>query len=365
MAQNPYKDLAERLNSIPNGFPPTDDGAELRLLEKLYTPHEAAIASQLRLTPESIEKIYKRLNTACIQTKNPKELKAQLKQMARNGLISVERTSAGLAFGLLPFVVGIYEYQAGRIDSELAQLFEDYYNQAFGEALSAAPAFHRVVPVNETITHGIEIRPHENVVEIVNKAHAWGVLDCICRVQKKLIGDPCDHPIDVCMAMSQKPGAFNNNAQIQSLTRDQALDVLVRAAKAGLVHSVSNTRSGNLYICNCCTCSCGILRGLADLGIANAVASSPFINQVDDTLCISCETCVVHCQFDALELIEDKIQVIQSRCVGCGVCVPVCEEGALALVRRPDDEILEIPESEIEWQKARSEFRQIDLSNIL
>jgi Pyruvate/2-oxoacid:ferredoxin oxidoreductase delta subunit len=365
MDPNPYKDLAQRLDSIPNGFPPTDDGAELRLLEKLYTPREAAIVSQLRLTPESIEQISDRLNAAGIQIKDPKELMAGLKQMARNGLIAVERTSAGLAFGLLPFVVGIYEYQAGRIDSELAQLFEDYYNQAFGEALSAAPAFHRVVPVNETITHGIEIRPHENVLDVVNKAQAWGVMDCICRVQKKLIGDPCDHPIDVCMVMSQKPGAFNNTAFIQPLTRDQAFDVLARAAEAGLVHSVSNTRSGNSYICNCCTCSCGILRGLADLGIANAVASSPFINQVDDSLCISCETCVEHCQFDALELIEDKMQIIQSRCVGCGVCVQVCEEGAMALVRRPDDDILEIPESEIEWQKARAEFREIDLNNIL
>ena len=365
MYQKPYKDLADRLNSTPNGFPPTDDGTELRLLEKLYTPLEAAIASQLRLTPETIEQIYNRLDTAGSQIKDAKELKAQLKQMARNGLIAVERTSAGLAFGLLPFVVGIYEYQAGRIDSELAQLFEEYYHQAFGEALSVEPAFHRVVPVNETITHGIEIRPHENVVEIVNNAQAWGVLDCICRVQKKLIGDPCQHPIDVCMAMSQKPGAFNNNAHIRSLTREQALEVLVRAAEAGLVHSVSNTREGNSYLCNCCTCSCGILRGLADLGIANAVASSPFINQVDDTLCNACETCVEYCQFDALELVQNTMQVNHSRCVGCGVCVPACEEGAMALVRRPDGEILEIPESEIDWQKERAEFRQIDLSKIL
>jgi len=44
MSKNPYKRLAERLNALPNGFPPTEDGAELRLLEKLYTPEEAALA---------------------------------------------------------------------------------------------------------------------------------------------------------------------------------------------------------------------------------------------------------------------------------------------------------------------------------
>ena len=33
-----YKKLAERLDALPNGFPPTEDGAELRLLAKIFTP---------------------------------------------------------------------------------------------------------------------------------------------------------------------------------------------------------------------------------------------------------------------------------------------------------------------------------------
>ena len=30
-------------------------------------------------------------------------------------------------------------------------------------------------------------------VKIVANAQAWGVLDCICRVQKALIGEACQH----------------------------------------------------------------------------------------------------------------------------------------------------------------------------
>jgi len=365
MNRDPYEYLAERLNSIPNGFPPADDGAHLRLLQKLYTPQEAALTSNLRLTPETVDQIFNRLDVNFLAIKDQKALKVLLKQMARKGLVAVEKNSAGLCFRLLPFVVGVYEYQAGKIDKELALLFEDYYKKAFGRTLSVTPALHRVVPVNETITQGIEIRPHENVLEIINKARAWGLLDCICRAQKQLVGDPCIHPIDVCMAMSQKPGAFDNNPGIKSLTRQQALDVLSRAAKSGLVHSVSNTRDENFYICNCCTCSCGILRGLAELGIANAVARSPFINQVDDSLCIACETCAEYCQFDALELVGKTMHVNRSKCVGCGVCVPACEENAMSLVRRTEDEILEIPASEFEWWEHRADNRQIDLNVIL
>ena len=365
MDREPYEYLAERLNSIPNGFPPADDGTHLRLLQKLYTPQEAALTSILRLSPETVDQIFNRLEVDFLAIKDKKALKDLLKQMARKGLVAVEKNSAGLCFGLLPFVVGVYEYQAGRIDKELALLFEDYYKKAFGRILSATPALHRVVPVNETITQGIEIRPHENVLKIVNKARAWGLLDCICRVQKKLIGDPCIHPIDVCMAMSQKPGAFDNNPAIKPLTQQQALDVLSRAAQAGLVHSVSNTRDGNSYICNCCNCSCGILRGLAELGIANAVAHSPFINQVDGFMCTACETCVDYCQFDALQLVGKKMNVNRLKCVGCGVCVPACEENAMSLVRRPEDEILKIPASELEWREERAGNRQIDLKVIL
>jgi len=106
--------------------------------------------------------------------------------------------------------------------------------------------------------------------------------------------------------------------------------VLQRAAEAGLVHSVSNSQQGLWYICNCCTCSCGVLRGMADLGIANVIARSAFVNRVDDLLCTACGLCVESCQFEALSL-EDTVRIDEIRCVGCGVCVSVCPEGALSL----------------------------------
>ena len=61
MPPDPYKLLAERLDALPNGFPPTPDGAELRLLAKLFTPEEALLACQLRLTPETPAQIAARV----------------------------------------------------------------------------------------------------------------------------------------------------------------------------------------------------------------------------------------------------------------------------------------------------------------
>jgi len=167
------------------------------------------------------------------------------------------------------------------------------------------------------------------------------------------------------MIMSSRPGAFDHSEAIRALNREQAFETLRRAAKAGLVHSVSNNREGNYYICNCCTCSCGILRGMAEMGIANVVARSAFVNQVDTGLCIACEDCIEFCQFDALSMDDNHVLVNQIRCVGCGVCVPVCPEDALSMVRRPPEEIHSIPANEKEWLRQRAITRGINLGDVI
>ena len=360
MEKSVYKKLAERLDALPNGFPPTEDGVELRMLEKLFTPEEAELASQLRLTKEVPEQVAKRLG------RETPEVRSLLKGMARRGLIAAGRTEGGLGYGLLPFVVGIYENQAGYIDKEFALLFETYYKQSFARVMTTQPQYHRVIPVNESIKVDMEVRPFESAADLVNGAQAWGVLDCICRKQKALIGEGCDHPLDVCMTLANVPDAFNGNPVIRALTHQEALNTLQRAAEAGLVHSVSNNQQGIHYICNCCTCSCGILRGMAELGIANVIARSSYVNQVDDLLCNGCETCLDDCQFGALSMGDDGIvQVNAVRCVGCGVCVPQCPNDALGMVLRPEEELVVPPATIKEWGAKRAAERGINLSDVL
>jgi heterodisulfide reductase subunit A-like polyferredoxin len=107
-----------------------------------------------------------------------------------------------------------------------------------------------------------------------------------------------------------------------------------------------------------------VLRGLVELGIADVVARSPFVNQVDESRCSGCQDCLEACQFGALSL--DMVARVDSRrCVGCGVCVPACPEGALMLVRRPETEILPVPTTETDWLEQRALSRGIDLDRVL
>jgi len=342
-----YKRLAERLNALPNGFPPTDDGRELKLLAKLFTPEEAELAAQLTSSLETVEEIAARTGW------DAAGLRDQLKAMSRRGLIEAGKMDGALGFKLMPFVVGIYEEQVSTMDAELAQLFEDYFQGGFAKMLDIKPQVHRVIPVNETVRNTMEVRPFESAAEIVNAMQSWGVQDCICRKQKALIGQACGHPIDMCMVMNPRPNAFEKSSVIHALTHDEAMATLRRAAEAGLVHSVSNSAEGVYYICNCCTCSCGILRGMAELGIANVVASSAFVNQVDEAICNGCEDCIKSCQFNALSMDGLLAKVDAVRCTGCGVCVITCSTGALGLVRRPEEEVKPVPQTYAEWGAQR------------
>ena len=358
MQATSYKRLAERLNQLPDGFPPTTSGSEIRLLQKLFTIEEAELASELRLTPETPASLSKRLD------RDPRELSKLLKGMVRKGLISAARAEGGLGFAILPFAIGIYEFQYARIDKELAELVEAYIQEAFTKAFEIQPAVHRVVPVGATVDMDLQVHPYESIATIIESGQAWGVQECLCRNQKALIGDPCDHPLEVCMSISSHPGAFDGANAIRSLTKEQAYETLQVAADAGLVHSISNKQEGHWYICNCCTCSCGILRGIKEFGIANVVARSPYYSIVDEQACTGCELCLDACQFDALTL-NTTAEVDVTRCVGCGLCVLACPDQALSLSRRPDTEIPEVPQDKHAWRMARAETIGLDLSDIL
>jgi hypothetical protein len=47
------------------------------------------------------------------------------------------------------------------------------------------------------------------------------------------------------------------------------------------------------------------------------------------------------------------------------VCVPACPEDALTLVRRPEDEILPVPETEADWMQWRADKRGLDLGKVM
>ena len=347
MSREVYKKLAQKLDSLPNRFPPTESGVEIELLERIFAPHEAVLAAEMELIKEPASVIAGRANVP------EKEARKILKDMVRKRIILFSKGERGLVFGLMPFVVGIYEEFLPRMDEESARLFEAYFQETRGGITGKGLSVHRVIPVQESIDFELEVFPYEKASNLIENAKSWGVRDCICRVQKNLIGDPCDHPVENCLVFAPIEGAFDKSEVDRAISKEEALEILHQAEDAGLVHTTGNYRDHNSYICNCCTCSCGILRSVAEFNNSSAVASSDFLVVVDEDLCIACGDCLDRCQFSALDIDSGVLQVDSANCVGCGLCVPVCPEEALVLIRRLEGEVPLPPDNIKVWGETR------------
>lgn len=343
MTNDPYEQLADALDRLPNAFPRTPSKVEIAILKKIFSPEEASLASQLCGDMEPIDVIAERVGLPGM------EARTRLMKMARRGFVWFDKQAGKPRFRLAPFVVGIYEAQLESMDHELAHLVEEY--MADGGAagiMKPQPALHRVVPA-QTAVKSEWILPYDDVRAILLAAKTFRVRDCICRVQQDHIGRRCDFPPRICLSFSsveRSPGPYD-------ISQEEALAILDETEEIGLVHTVSNVMRGVGYICNCCGCCCGILRGITDWGIENSVAQANYYAVIDPDECLGCGTCVERCQVHAISDLDGVSVVDQERCIGCGLCVTGCPNDVARLRRKPDAEIVHPPVDYATWEHER------------
>jgi ferredoxin len=343
MTDNVYERLAEALDRLPNGFPRTPSNVELRVLKKIFSPEEAKIAGQLTGSTESIVEIAQKLGFSV------EEAQAKLIKMAKRGLVWYEEEKGKPSFRLAPFVVGIYEAQLETMDHELAHLVEEYLaNGGAVGIMKPQPALHRVIPAQKAVKSEL-ILPYDDVKAILLNSRSFGLRDCVCRVQQKHVGHKCEFPLRTCLFFSE----YERPPHRYTISKEEALAFLDKAEEIGLVHTVSNVMKGVGYVCNCCGCCCGILRGINDWGIENSVAHANYTATIDPTQCLNCGTCRTRCQVHAITQQNDVAVVNKQKCIGCGLCVTSCQNNAAQLKRKPQSEIINPPENFAKWEHER------------
>lgn len=343
MPDDVYEKLSDALNRLPNGFPRTLSGVEIKLLKKIFSPEEASIAARLTGSMESVDKIAERMRLST------GELRLKLVKMSERGLLWRRGNGAELSFRLAPFVVGIYESQMESMDHELAHLVEDYLaNGGAAGIMKPEPAIHRVVPAQKALKSEW-ILPYDDVRQILMKAKTFRLRDCICRKQRELVGRKCSFPLRTCLGFS----AFEAPPSPCDVSREEALAFLDKAEEIGLVHTVSNVMKGIGYVCNCCGCCCGILRGINEWGIEDSVAHANYYAAIDRDECVGCGTCRNRCQVHAISEGDGVSVVDLKKCIGCGLCATGCPNGAAKLVRKTESEILDPPLDFTAWEHDR------------
>ncbi len=352
-----YQKLAQVLDTLPNGFPATESGVEIRLLKKVFQPDEAELFCDLRLKFESPEEISAR-------TGRPLEnLSKKLNAMWKRGLVFGIDFGTVQVFKLVPWVFGIYEFQLNRLDRELAELCEEYAPLYGKQFFGNKPQLMQVVPIEKELKNNQESLPYEKVSAIIEKGVSFGLNECICKKERHVLNHGCDKPLEVCLSIAPVPGVFDNHPLIgRAISKAEAYEVLRKSEEAGLVHMTSNVRNGHYYICNCCGCCCGVLRSINEWGVNQAVNSSCYA-EIDSEACVGCGVCAEErCQINAIVVEDDLYQVIQEKCIGCGLCVSTCPSDAVRLVRKDESGIDMPPKDENEWFQKRGELRGVDFS---
>lgn len=344
MGEAAYEHLARALDALPSGFPGTSSGVEIRLLKKILSPEEARLAGHLTGKMESVDTIARRADIPS------RDAGRDLVALAKRGVIWSGEVDGGVGFRLAPFIVGIYEAQLGIMDEEFASLFEQYMEEGGAAGImQPLPSLHRVIP-SQGVVEPDRILPYDDVRPIIERGKTFRVRGCICRVQQDLIGErKCDFPLENCIIIygSERPPSPDD------ISKERAIEILDETEKVGLVHTTANVVNDITYICNCCGCCCGILRGFNEWGIDEAIARANYLALVDPESCTGCEVCVQRCQVGAMSMEDGAAHVNPERCIGCGLCVTGCPGDAVNLRRKPDAEIVDPPSDYATWERER------------
>ena len=329
MAEDVYLRLREFLNNMPGGYPETESGVEIRILEKFFTPEQAEMTMHLTPIPEPVSAIAERAGM------DEEEAAELLETLAKEGNIMRIRAGDQLYYMAISFVVGIYEFHLKVMDREFAEMMEEYqpYLAKMWSTLETGQL--RVVPVESAIenVHGVET--YDRVRDLVKEHELFATADCICRKEQEVMGNRCDRPMENCLTFGVGAQWYIDNGLGREISKEECLEILDEAEESALVLSPSNAQAF-VNICTCCSCCCNMLKGLRTFERPADHAGSSFQAKIDPELCTACGTCLDRCQIEAIIEGDEHNEVDLARCIGCGLCVSTCPEEAIEIVAKAE-----------------------------
>ena len=336
--QKAYIKLQKHLDNQAVGFPATRSGVELKILKHIFTPEEAEIACCLSYKFESLKTIFSRAGHL---VDSPEKLEKYLDRIQKKGGIESKIKNGQMHYCVVQLIVGMYEFQLERLTPEFVKDFNEYTSgKDFGMAfLSTKLPQMRTIPVAKSIHPQHNVSTYDEVAALMKAAEEpFVILECICRKKKSIEGKSCKKTDrkETCMAIGDMGRMALRAGQGREITLDEAMAIIQKNQKQGLVLQPSNTEQAE-FICSCCGCCCGMLSFQKSLPKPLDFWASNFHAVVDRQTCEGCGACEKRCQVGAVSVAEEKQPAVVNldRCLGCGVCVPNCPTKSIKLLKKP------------------------------
>jgi ferredoxin len=329
-----YRKLQKHMDTFPIGFPATQSGIEIKVLEYFFTEEEAEIALHLTIIPQNLNQIYRRV-------RNIGYTKAELKQIL-DKMVSkkrITRIEKGNKFKYRSdfLAVGLYEAAIEDMDVKLSELMLQYMEAGFRKEFfrKDTKLQLRTIPIEKSIEYEHPVSKYDDIRKLVEEATEILVGECVCRISHDLIHQPCQrtNSREWCFTF-----AFNGEEPIyhgkkRHLSKQEALKMFDQAEREGLVLQPSNSKKP-VFVCVCCGCCCGVLSQAKNLDKPAQFFENNFISEVEIDLCIGCGKCELRCNMDAISIHDKKAIIDLTRCIGCGLCVSACPKDAIHLISK-------------------------------
>ncbi len=338
-----YRKLQQHIDErMPVGFPPSESGADIRILKSLFTPEEASLTLNLSALAEPIERIYKRVKDSGISIK---ELEDKLDNLVKKGVImgGSFNNPDKKTYSTAQFAIGIFEFQVDKLTKELAQDAADYSHEVFYKEFFKAniPSQMRTIPIEQSILPEHHISTYDDAIKIIDNADGpILIFNCVCKQEMNLLGKPCNvtNIPDTCMAFGNFAKGFIELGVGREVTKDEALERLQKYQELGLILQPNNSQD-SAFICACCGDCCQNLTLVKKFPRPADYFTTNFHAIVDSEACDGCNTCVERCQMEALSLINNISTVDYDRCIGCGNCIVTCESSAIKLQKKDKETV--------------------------
>jgi len=284
-----------------------EDDPRFKLLEKVVTEEmaEVALALEYRVHLKA-EEIAKKCGKPVERTK---EL---LWDLAMAGVATVKKEEDGDTFWYETWVPGIFEMVVNNKENvkkypQIGKAFDDYGLMRNPVAAGNIPMGHglmRVIPIETAINGDTRRASYEEVSKYINEARILSVSDCSCRTSREEMNQGCGHlKEDMCIQLGDAAEYYIRTGRGREITKEEAIDIIQRAERDGLMHQIPNTEGeGHTHaICNCCGCSCYAMRAAGMYNNPDMVRSN-YVSTINPDKCVGCGECVEVCPTNAIRL---------------------------------------------------------------
>ena len=237
-----YRQLQEHLDKLPIGYPKTDSGVEIRILQLLFTPIEVKVALCLSLGNASVETVRKRLIRKFRIRYEAEEVARILHDMSMKGAINRSHGEP-FRYSNAMLAIGMFEHQLGDLTVEMVELVHQYFDEGFDDEFfrSSLPQL-RTSPHMKAIVPEYNIATYDDMRAIIKKTNkSIQVANCVCKEGEALLGKPCKQTkdIEVCLMFDAK--SYLDRGKARTITKDECLEIINRAEREGLVLQPGNS----------------------------------------------------------------------------------------------------------------------------